>query len=216
PAPSSMRRNLGIAAAVLLAIAALAWRLAPREADVVAPPRTGTAVAIVDFNNLSQNAKDAWLGPALVEMLGAEIALGDRVFVLPDEIVRPGRSGLATPLAGGYSPQSLATLKKRVGADYVLSGSYLVSGAADAPSLRIDLALQDAANGKPVASVSQSGPIADLSAVVTRTGAALRSAAGFRPVSAAALQSIANAQPPNLDVARRVGFALDALHRNDP
>ena len=44
--------------------------------------------------------------------------------------------------------QSLATLKKRVGADYVLSGSYLVSGAADTPSLRIDLALQDAASGK--------------------------------------------------------------------
>ena len=98
----------------------------------------------------------------------------------------------------------------------MLSGSYLVSGAADAPTLRIDLALQDAATGNAVASISQSGAVADLSAVATRTGAALRSAAGFRPASAAALQSIANAQPPNLDVARRVGFALDALHRNDP
>jgi DNA-binding winged helix-turn-helix (wHTH) protein/tetratricopeptide (TPR) repeat protein len=216
--PPSRRRSIGvvIAAAALVAIAVLAWRFAPRETGVAAPPRTGTAVAIVDFNNLSQNAKDAWLGPALVEMLGAEIALGDRVFVLPDEIVRPARAGLSVPLAGGYAPQSLATLRKRVGADYVLSGSYLVSGAAEAPALRIDLALQDAATGKAIASVSQSGPVADLSAVVTRTGAALRSAAGLQPASAEALQSIANAQPPNLDVARRVGFALDALHRNDP
>jgi DNA-binding winged helix-turn-helix (wHTH) protein/tetratricopeptide (TPR) repeat protein len=213
------RRHVRIAAAavVLVALAALGGRCAPRETGVAAPAATtGTAVAIVDFNNLSQNAKDAWLGPALVEMLGAEIALGDRVFVLPDEIVRPGRSGLATPLAGGYAPQSLAMLKKRVGAVYVLSGSYLVSGASDPPSLRIDLALQDAATGKSVSSVSQSGPVADLSAVVTRAGAALRSAAGLRPASADALQSIANAQPPSLDVARRVGFALDALHRNDP
>ena len=214
---ATRRRTVGVAAAaLLLAPAALAGRFASRETGVAPPPASGTAVAIVDFNNLSQNAKDAWLGPALVEMLGAEIALGDRVFVLPDEIVRPGRSGLSIPLAGGYAPQSLATLKKRVGADYVLSGSYLVSGAADAPSLRIDLALQDAASGKSVASVSQSGPAADLSLLVTRTGATLRGAAGFRPASAEALQSIANAQPPNLDVARRVGFALDALRRNDP
>lgn len=204
-----------LAVAALIAFIALAWRFTRRE-DAAMPPRAGTAVAIVDFNNLSQNAKDAWLGPALVEMLGAEMALGDHVFVLPDEIVRPARAGLSVPLAGGYASQSLATLKKRVGADYVLSGSYLVSGAADAPTLRIDLALQDAATGNAVASISQSGAVADLSAVATRTGAALRSAAGFRPASAAALQSIANAQPPNLDVARRVGFALDALHRNDP
>jgi DNA-binding winged helix-turn-helix (wHTH) protein/tetratricopeptide (TPR) repeat protein/TolB-like protein len=220
-APSASTRGRRVIAliaggAVLLAVAALAWRLAWHEPEVAAPPRSGTAVAIVDFNNLSQNAKDAWLGPALVEMLGAEIALGDGVFVLPDEIVRPARSGLSTPLAGGFARQTLATLKKRVGANYVLSGSYLVGGAADGPSLRIDLALQDAASGKSVASVSESGPISDLSAVVTRTGAALRRAAGFRPASAEALQSIANAQPPNLDVARRVGFALDALHRNDP
>jgi len=109
------------AAVVVIGLAALAWRFALREADIVAPPQSGTAVAIVDFNNLSQNAKDAWLGPALVEMLGVEIALGERVFVLSDEIVRPARAGIAIPLAGGYAPQSLATLKKRVGADYVLS-----------------------------------------------------------------------------------------------
>jgi DNA-binding winged helix-turn-helix (wHTH) protein/tetratricopeptide (TPR) repeat protein len=218
PPQASMRRRayrIGLGAAALIAAIALAWRFAPRE-DTAIPPRTGTAVAIVDFNNLSQNAKDAWLGPALVEMLGAEIALGEHVFVLPDEIVRPARSGLSIPLAGGFAPQTLAALKKRVGADFVLSGSYLVSGAAETPTLRIDLALQDAVSGNAVASVSQSGPVADLSAVVTRTGAALRDAAGFRPASAEALQSVANAQPPNLDVARRVGFALDALHRNDP
>jgi DNA-binding winged helix-turn-helix (wHTH) protein/tetratricopeptide (TPR) repeat protein len=205
-----------VAAILVVALAALGWQFAHRDADIAAPLQAGTAVAIADFNNLSQNAKDAWLGPALVEMLGVEIALGDRVFVLSDELVRPARAGLATPLAGGYAPQSLATLKKRVGADYVLSGSYLVSGAADAATLRVDLALQDAATGKAVASVSQSGSVVDLAALVARSGAMLRSAAGFRPASAEALQSVANAQPPNVDVARRVGFALDALHRNDP
>ena len=82
-----------LAVAALIAFIALAWRFTRRE-DAAMPPRAGTAVAIVDFNNLSQNAKDAWLGPALVEMLGAEMALGDHVFVLPDEIVRPAQLGI--------------------------------------------------------------------------------------------------------------------------
>ena len=205
-----------IALAVIVAGGALVWTLSAQKPEILTRARAGTAVAIVDFNNLSQNAKDAWLGPALVEMLGIEIAAGEHVYVLPDELVRPARAGLAVPLAGGYAPQSLATLRKRLGADYVLSGSYLVSGAADAPTLRVDLALQDARSGTPVASVSQSGSVADLAALVTHSGVVLRGQAGFRPVSAAELQSVANAQPPTSDVARRIGFALDALHRNDP
>ncbi|MGA9422466.1 MAG: transcriptional regulator, partial [Rhodanobacteraceae bacterium] len=55
-----------------------------------APP--GTAIAIVAFNNLSQNAKDAWLGPALGEMLATEIATSDRLHAMPDELVRPARA----------------------------------------------------------------------------------------------------------------------------
>ena len=213
------RRTPYIAALIALAVLVvglMAWRFRAPDAEPTAPPRAGAAVAIVDFNNLSQNAKDAWLGPALAEMLGMEIAVGDHVYVLPDELVRPARAGLASSLAGGYAAQSLAALRQQVGADYVLSGSYLVNGAGDASMLRIDLALQDARSGRAVASVSQSGTVADLSALVTRSGAALRDQAGFRAESASALQSVANAQPPTAEVARRIGFALDALHRNDP
>ncbi len=187
-----------------------------RETPLAGANAPGSALAIVDFNNLSQNAKDAWLAPALTEMLGTEVALGNRVHTLPDELVRPARHDLAAPMAGGYAPQSLATLRKRLGADYVLSGSYLITGATDEPALRLDLALQDARSGAPIANLSRLGPVTDLPALVTQAGAALREKLGIPKAGSRELESLASAEPPTAEVARRIGFALDALHRYDP
>jgi DNA-binding winged helix-turn-helix (wHTH) protein/tetratricopeptide (TPR) repeat protein len=219
PASSSPRLRVAlIAAAALLAGVAMIglWRFLARETPMATASAPGSALAIVDFNNLSQNAKDAWLAPALAEMLGTEVAVGDRVHTLPDELVRPARTDLAAPMAGGYAPQSLATLRKRLGADYVLSGSYLVTGAADEPKLRLDLALQDARSGAAIANVSRLGLLVELPALVTQAGTDLRDKLGIPDANSSELESLANAQPPTAEVARRIGFALDALHRYDP
>lgn len=218
-APRSRRyRMFGIAAVlagVAVAVALVVWR---REAEHAQPPSTpGSAVAIVDFNNLSQNPKDAWLGPALTEMLATEIAVGGRLHALPGELVRPARSDLSTPQIGGYAPQSLALLRKRLGADYVLSGSYLVGGVeTDSQDVRLDLALQDARDGRAIASLTRSGPVSELSRIVIDSGRQLRDRLGITGSADAELESTAGAQPPSADVARRIGFALDALHRYDP
>ena len=65
-------------------------------------------------------------------------------------------------LAGGYSAQSLARLRQRLDADYVISGSYLVTGSAEDASLRVDVALQDARTGALVASVSNESAVPGL------------------------------------------------------
>ena len=44
-------------------------------------------------------------------------------------------------------PQTLARLRQRLDADYVISGSYLVAGSADNAPLRVDIALQDTRSG---------------------------------------------------------------------
>jgi DNA-binding winged helix-turn-helix (wHTH) protein/tetratricopeptide (TPR) repeat protein len=220
PLPAKLRRWPAIVAAlaVMTAVAGVAiWRHGAQTPTVAATtPGAGNTVAIVDFNNLSQNAKDAWLGPALAEMLGVETMTGGRLHVLPDELVRPARIDLAAPLAGGYATQSLATLRRRLGADYVLSGSYLVSGEGDSPALRIDLSVQDARDGRTLASISHSGRVADLPTLVAQAGADLRTHLGVQPVPATELQAVAQAEPPTAEVARRLGFALDALHKSDP
>jgi len=210
------RHKTGLAATIMVAgIAAATLSFEMRDRSALAPALQGTSMAIVDFNNLSQNAETAWLSPALAEMLATQLATGGRVHVLPDELVRPARLGLAVPMAGGFAKQSLQTLRKRIGADYVLSGSYLVSGSAADAKLRLDLALQDARGGITRA-VVQNGALGDLPGLVDKAGAALRDSLGYAPVSADDARRIDKAQPPNTEVARRMGNALDALRRHDP
>ena len=206
---------LGLGLIGLLVIA-IGWRLSLRHAAGPMTGRPARTVAFVGFNNLSRNAKDAWIAPAMIEMLGTELNVTPDLRVVPDELVRDASTDVAPPAAGGYAPQTLARLSQRLDADYVVSGSYLVSGAEDNAPLRIDVALQDARNGALLASVSNQSGLRELTTLVTRTGAALRDKLGITPPGGQALGLVANAQPPNVDVARRVGFALDALRNYDP
>ncbi len=199
-----------------LLVAATAWRLSMRPAPGPASRHAVRTVAFVGFNNLSRNTKDAWIAPAMIEMLGAELNVAQDLRVVPDEMVRDASTDVAPPAAGGYAPQTLARLRRRLDADYIVSGSYLVAGAEDDAPLRIDIALQDARNGALLASVSNQSGLRELATLVTRTGASLRDKLGIATPGGQALDLIANEQPPNVDVARRVGFALDALRNYDP
>ncbi len=206
---------LGLGLIGLLVIV-IGWRLSTRHAAVPMTGRPARTVAFVGFNNLSRNAKDAWIAPAMIEMLGTELNVTPDLRVVPDELVRDASTDVAPPAAGGYAPQTLGRLRQRLDADYVVSGSYLVSGTEDNAPLRIDVALQDARNGALLASVSNQSGLRELGTLVARTGAALRDKLGITPPGEPALGLVANAQPPNVDVARRVGFALDALRSYDP
>jgi len=204
----------GVAAALL--IAGVLWRLAvsPRVASPTA--HRGHTVALVGFANLSRNPKDAWLAPALSEMLGAELGVAENLQVVPDELVRDASADLSAPAAGGYSAATLTRLRQRLDADYAISGSYLVAaGSADDAPLRVDIALQDTRTGALLASVSNQSEVSGLIALATQAGATLRSKLGAPAPGQKTLGLIANAQPPNLDVARRLGFALDALQHYD-
>jgi eukaryotic-like serine/threonine-protein kinase len=193
----------------------LGWWLvsAPQSARLTA--HQGRTVAFVGFSNLSRNPKDAWLAPALSEMLGAELSVADNLQVVPDELVRDAGSDLPAPATGGYSAQTLARLHQRLDADYVISGSYLISGTAEDAPLRVDVALQDTRTGALVASVSNESEIPGLVALVRRAGATLRSKLGAHSADTETVRLVANAQPPSVDVARRLGFALDALQHYD-
>jgi tetratricopeptide (TPR) repeat protein len=111
---------------------------------------------------------------------------------------------------------SLATLRRRLGADFILSGSYLVSGGAADSNLRLDLALQDTRSGIARATFAQSGSLADLAALVEKAGANLRERSGFAPALAATDTKAAGALPPNTEVARHMALAVDALRKYDP
>ena len=208
-------RWLAAACAAALVVLALAWWLKAPPKPALPGGHVGRTVAFVGFSNLSRNAKDAWLAPALSEMLGAELAAADNMQVVPDELVRDAGLDLPTPAAGGFSTQSLARLRRALDADYVVSGGYLVTGSAGDSSLRVDVAVQDTRGGVLVASVSDDAAVSGLLTLVRHAGATLRSKLGARALDADTLSLVGNAQPPSADVARRLGFALDALQHYD-
>lgn len=214
--PRPPRRRLGwiaaSAGALVAIVAAMQWLpRSPAPRDVAADG----GVVIVDFRNLSQNVRDGWLAPALTQMLATELAGDSAAHALPDELVRPAFANLPALAAGGYATRSLDRLRERVGADYVLSGSYLVSGDATRPDLRMDITLQDTRDGHVVAALARSAPLAELPALVAQAGKELRAHLGAVGPDRDELDRIAAAQPPSADVARRIGLALDAMRRND-
>jgi DNA-binding winged helix-turn-helix (wHTH) protein/tetratricopeptide (TPR) repeat protein len=208
------RRPWVIAMSGGLLVGAIAWQIATRPTTLPITHR-GRTVALVGFTNLSRNAKDAWVAPALTEILGAELSVAGDLEVVPNELVSDASRDVTAPATGGYAPDTLARLRRRLDVDYVLSGSYLVTGASDGAPLRVDVALQDARNGTLVASVSNQSSLSELIALTTQAGARLRDKLGIAAPGAEALGRVTSSQPPGVDVARHVGFALDALQHYD-
>lgn len=187
------------------------WRGAHATTSVAAD---SGALAIVDFSNLAGSAKDAWLGPALQRMLATEVATGGKLHALSEELVRPARADLPSPGAGGYAPASLHALQQRLGAHYVLSGAYIVAGSPDQPHVRVDLIVQDTQSTTPVATLSREGAVNDLPALIAQMGGDLRARFGEH-VDPGVLKQIAQAQPASAEVARHLGFAMQALAEHD-
>ena len=206
------RGGIGAASALFAIVALALLVVAERRVHDV----SGTALAIVDLDNLAHERSVDWIAPALTQMFATELAQGSRINALPDDLVRNARVDLPVPLAGGYTESNLAVLKKRLGADLVLSGSYLVSGSGSEAKLRFDLALQDVRSGAMRARVERSGALTDLLVLVEEAGNDLRMQLGLTAVSAESKHQVNRALPPNADVARHIGIAIDALRRYDP
>jgi DNA-binding winged helix-turn-helix (wHTH) protein len=220
PGVTPLRQRFGgraawIAGAAALALAGLAVLIAaPRLTPPPFAGGTDKAVSLTALDNLSRDARAAWIGPALVETLGTEIGLGAQVHVTPSELAKPVLAGFPLPGAGGYAAPSLEALRSRLGADYVLSGGYLVSSDDPEAPLRLDLTLQ-ATRGGAVINFTRSGKVSELPALVTAIGADLRRRLAAGADRSGDIRMAANLEAPNIEVMRRVGVGLEALRRHD-
>lgn len=187
PPPSARSRRVW---GVLLAIAALALGLAAsyplrhRTQAAAAPevPMPRPAIAALELANLSGDPEVGWLAVALPEMLAAELAASGEVRTLPGEAVARD-SALTPPRA--LSGEELRRLGGRLGVEYLLTGSYLVTGAKPERRVRVDLRLVDARSGETLATVSDTRSEAGLLALVTDGGTRLRRSLGLGPLTAA-------------------------------
>ena len=200
----------GVAAMLVCAVAGV--QLARWQAQYSRRAPAGYSLALLGFKDLQPKESDAWVDAALTEMLGTELSSGEKVQVVEDELVRDALKGMHRQDAGENANDAMVRLGEHLGADYVLSGSYLLTpGSSDSPILRIDLALRDAHTGRRVAALTQQAALQDLSILVKNVGASIREKLGIQTKGATALSGIANAQPPSIDVARLLAQAHDDM-----
>ncbi|HET8645990.1 MAG TPA: protein kinase, partial [Vicinamibacteria bacterium] len=170
-------------AATLLVLAALVrpggspWL---RGRGPASPPRR--AVAVLGFRNLTGQPEAAWLSTALAEMVASELGASPGVRVVSGEDVARMKLELGLSEPDSLGAATLARVRRNVGADFVVLGSYL-AGGTPGQRVRVDVRLQDAAAGETVASLTETGAPGELSDLVSRSGERLRAHLGA-PASA--------------------------------
>ncbi len=210
------RRAVAIAAAVLVALAGafLGYRLLSHRSVATAaavPARPARqAIAVLGFKNLAGRPEDAWVSTALSEMLTTELAAGEKLRAISSEDVARMKSDLSLPETDTLGKDSLERIRKNIGADLVLLGSYL-STPGEGSAIRLDLRLQDTAAGETIAVVSEKGPSSDVDGLATRAGERLREKLQLPVVSQADAAAVRASLPSNPEAARLYSEGLAKL-----
>jgi serine/threonine protein kinase/tetratricopeptide (TPR) repeat protein len=172
--------------------------------------RTRRSVAILGFKNLSDRPDTRWVSIALSEMLAAELAAGEKLRTIPGETVARMKIDLGLPDMESLAPQVLGPVRKNLGSDFVVVGSYFDLGKDSGGRIRLDLVLQDTASGKtlPVSETSTEAQLLDL---VSRVGRKLRQDLGVAEVSQVESVGVRASIPSNPDAMRLYSEGLAKL-----
>lgn len=169
------------------------------------------AVAVLGFKNLTGQQESQWLSTGLSEMISTELAAGGRLHLIPAEDVARVKNDLHLPEGETLSADSLGLLRKNLGADLVVLGTYTVIGTGNDPTIRCDLRLQDTVGGETIATLAETGHVSNLFNLVAATGSELRRKAGITQILATESASALNALPSNSEAERLYAEARQKL-----
>jgi serine/threonine protein kinase/tetratricopeptide (TPR) repeat protein len=217
------KESLAAALVMLALVAAVAiWQVRRVSRQTTAGSPAGNAqvqarrsVAILGFKNLSDRQDTAWVSTALSEMLSAELAAGEKLRTVPGETVARMKIDLGLQDTEHLSPAALRPIRKNLGSDYVVVGSYFDLGKDSGGQIRLDLRLQDTAKGETLATVSETSSEAQLLDLVNRVGRKLRDDLGVADVSQVEAVGIRASIPSNQDAMRLYSEGLAKLRTFD-
>ena len=225
PHRGSSQRRIWIAVGALLVLCTFAglavWKRRgsaflsnwqPAVAQTVARP----SIAVLGFENLSRRPEHAWLSTAFSEMLSTELAAGGRMRVVSGEDVARARKDLDLEEVHAFSVQTLAKLRKNLGVDYVITGSYLELGPEGANQLRLDARLQNAITGETLTSLPEKGTESKLIELLSKTGADLRATLHIGSVGESEVTKVAATIPHDALAARLYAEGLAELRQFNP
>jgi eukaryotic-like serine/threonine-protein kinase len=170
------------------------------------------AVAVLGFKNLSERPEYSWLSTALSEMLTTELAQGDQLRTIPGESVAQMKLSLSLPDEDSFSRETLNRIRRNLGTDDVVTGSYVPLGDG---LIRVDLRMQDTSAGETVASVSEKGKESEIDLLLSRAGTALRAKLGVDALSESQSAAVRASLPSGSEAARLYAEALQKLWLHD-
>src|SRR2546428_1454538 len=163
------------------------------------PVTARRAVAVLGFKNISGRSDEAWLSTALSGMLTTELAAGEQLRTIPGEAGAQMKTTLSLPDADSYGKETLARIRRNLGTDDVVLGSYVPLGSGQ---IRLDLRLQDTEAGVTLEAGSEKGSETHIDDLVGRAGTTLRQRLGAREISSSAYAAVRGSLPSNPEAAR--------------
>jgi len=184
-APRRPARRWLIGVALALALAAIGivlWQTgvlpspSSKKGDTSVAMRR--AVAVLGFKNLSGRSEADWLATALAEMVRTELGPAGQLRLIPGENIARMRLELALPEADTLALDTLQRIRRNLGTDVVVLGSYLALGERGGGRIRLDVRVQDTVSGETLATLGETGQEAEVFDLVARLGGRLRAALG--------------------------------------
>lgn len=173
------------------------------------------SIAVESFHNVNGDPNDAWLSTALAGWLTADLSAGDQLRVIPFDKVARAEIDLGLANRDPFSQETLSAIRKTLGSDLVISGSYVTVPGAAPDSFRLDVRLQDARSGNTLQTLSLDGAKLEALDLAFDAGAKLRSALGLKPLSSQDLGFVRTALPGNPDAARLYTEGMEDLEKFD-
>jgi eukaryotic-like serine/threonine-protein kinase len=192
--------------AVVLGLSAF-WYLTQMRGPRTASAAIRRSVAVLGFQNLSGRTDLAWISTALAEMLSTELAAGGKLRTVPGEKISEVKIGMSLPDTDSFGQETLSKIGKNLSSDDVVLGSYI---PLTGDQIRLDVRLQDTADGATLLAVSEKGSASQLDGLVERAGSELREKLGVGDVAAGKVDAVRASFPRNPEAAR---FYSDGLNK---
>jgi TolB-like protein len=125
-------------------------------------------LGIVDFRDLSGTADASWMGIALQESLSHELSRDGGITAVSGDQIAAAEEDLGLSHARKFAPAELEQLDRRLGVQYLLTGTYLPVGE----QVRVDLVLHK--GDKAVNEFSETVEQRDLQATIEQASAQMR------------------------------------------
>ncbi len=181
------KHSLIVAILVLVLVGIGLYVLRPRHASPLSTAQAGNSippvhvrrsVAVLGFRNLPGRPEDNWLSSAFCEMLNTELGAGGELRMVPGEDVARAKGELPLRDEDSLGKSTLQRLRTNPGADVVVVGSYTMIPADPKRRIRLDVRIQDTADGDIIAEESASGEENDLFNLASDLGGRLRRSLG--------------------------------------